>query len=149
MYRNKACKYLYVQSWSSELIWNLANDMEKQNKKHQSARFIDKKLKTRVWCSLFHFFMWFARFQILICEPQSIWRKLLVLSWIYIWEKFDVHTQRLKKPFLTGYSIYSNEVITNFSGAIDVKYCQMAIRLFWYIHGSSGANTYLDLLVRQ
>jgi hypothetical protein len=29
---------------------------------------------------LFRFFMWFARFQILINEPQSIWRKLLVLS---------------------------------------------------------------------
>ena len=28
-------------------------------------------------------FMWFARFQILICELQSIWRKLLVLSWLY------------------------------------------------------------------
>ena len=27
--------------------------------------------------------MWFARFQILIFEPQSIWCKLLVLSWIY------------------------------------------------------------------
>ena len=27
--------------------------------------------------------MWFARFQILIGEPQSIWRKLLVLSWLY------------------------------------------------------------------
>ena len=35
------------------------------------------------WCFLFCFFMWFARFQILICEPQSIWRKLLVLSWLY------------------------------------------------------------------
>ena len=32
--------------------------------------------------------MWFARFQILICEPQSIWRKLLVLSWLYVyWQK--------------------------------------------------------------
>ena len=29
------------------------------------------------------FFMSFARFQILISEPQSIWRKLLVLSWLY------------------------------------------------------------------
>ena len=27
--------------------------------------------------------MGFARFQILICEPQSIWCKLLVLSWLY------------------------------------------------------------------
>ena len=35
------------------------------------------------WCFLFCFFMWFARFKILICEPQSIWCKLLVLSWLY------------------------------------------------------------------
>ena len=35
-------------------------------------------------CFLFCFFMWFARFQILISEPQSIWRKLLVMSWLYI-----------------------------------------------------------------
>ena len=34
------------------------------------------------WCFLFCFFMWFARFQISICEPQSIWSKLLVLSWL-------------------------------------------------------------------
>ena len=27
--------------------------------------------------------MWFTKFQILISEPQSIWRKLLVLSWLY------------------------------------------------------------------
>ena len=42
-----------------------------------------KNWKVRVWCSLFHFFMWFARFQILICKPQSITQKLLVLSWLY------------------------------------------------------------------
>ena len=30
------------------------------------------------------FFMWFARYQISICEPQSIWQKLLVLSWLCI-----------------------------------------------------------------
>ena len=36
------------------------------------------------WCFLFHFFMWFGRFQILICEPESIWRKFLVLSWLYL-----------------------------------------------------------------
>ena len=35
------------------------------------------------WCFLFCFFMWFARFQILISETQSIWHKLLVLSWLY------------------------------------------------------------------
>ena len=33
-----------------------------------------KNWKLRVWCSLF---------QILICEPQSIWHELLVLSWLY------------------------------------------------------------------
>ena len=35
------------------------------------------------WCILSCLFMWFARFQILISEPQSIWCKLLVLSWLY------------------------------------------------------------------
>ena len=34
-------------------------------------------------CFLFCFFIWFTRFQILICEPRSIWRKLLVLSLLY------------------------------------------------------------------
>ena len=38
------------------------------------------------WCFLFFFFfMWFARFHILICETQSIWCKLLVLSYLYLW----------------------------------------------------------------
>ena len=37
------------------------------------------------WCFLLCFFMGFSRFQILISEPQSIWRKLLVLSWLYNW----------------------------------------------------------------
>ena len=37
-----------------------------------------KNWKLRVWCSLFHFFS---------CEPQSIWRKLLVLSWLYKFRK--------------------------------------------------------------
>ena len=36
------------------------------------------------WCFLFCFSMLFARFQILICEPQSIWPKPLVLSWFYL-----------------------------------------------------------------
>ena len=63
-------------------IWNLANNMKKQNKKHQNARFIDEKLKNRsLMFFVFFFFMWLARFQILICEPQSIWHKL-VLNWL-------------------------------------------------------------------
>ena len=35
------------------------------------------------WFVMFCFFMWFARLKILICEPKSIWRKLLVLSLLY------------------------------------------------------------------
>ena len=42
-----------------------------------------KNWKLRAWCSLFHFFHVILRFQILIREPQRIWRKLLVLSWLY------------------------------------------------------------------
>ena len=52
--------------------------------KHQNVRPIDEKLKTKslMFFVSFFFFMWFARFLILTCEPQSIWRKLLVLSWL-------------------------------------------------------------------
>ena len=44
------------------------------------------------WCFWFCFFMWFANFQILICEPQSIWRKLLVQSWLYKGLRFHCAT---------------------------------------------------------
>ena len=53
--------------------------------KTKSIKMIDllmKNWKIRVYSLLYFFFMWFARFQILICVPQSIWRKLLVLSWL-------------------------------------------------------------------
>ena len=33
------------------------------------------------WGFLFYFFMWFARFQILICEPQSLCDWKLLQSW--------------------------------------------------------------------
>ena len=64
-------------------IWNLSNHMKKQSKKHLNARFIDEKWKTKSLMFVVLFFMWFARFQILRCEPQRICCKLLVLSWLY------------------------------------------------------------------
>ena len=56
-----------------------------------------KNWKLRVLCSLFHFFIWFARFQILICEVQSIWRKLLILSSYNVnnWTFIGLNFQRL------------------------------------------------------
>ena len=41
--------------------------------------FIFSPIDLAFWCFFFCFFMWFARFQILICD----WHKLLVLSWLY------------------------------------------------------------------
>ena len=64
-------------------IWNLASHMKKQTKNIKTLDLLVKNWKLRVRCSLFHFFMWFVRFQILVCEPQTIWRKLLVLIWFY------------------------------------------------------------------
>ena len=59
--------------------WNL-----KSCKPHEKMLdLLIKNWKLRVWCSLLHFFMWFATFQILICEPRIIWHKLLELSWLY------------------------------------------------------------------
>ena len=51
-----------------------------EQKAKKKGRFVDENWKLSVWC--FIFFMWFARFQILICELQITWRKLLVLSWL-------------------------------------------------------------------
>ena len=58
-------------------------------------------LQKAFWCFLFCFFMWFARFQILISEPQSIWRKLLVLSLLYILRNFEfgIFPKELKYQF--------------------------------------------------
>ena len=39
------------------------------------------------WFFSFCFFIWRARFQILIIELQSIWCKHLLLSWLYCWTK--------------------------------------------------------------
>ena len=53
----------------------------KQDIKHKNARSIGKKLKTKsLMFFISFFFLWFVRIQILICEPQNIWHKLLVLS---------------------------------------------------------------------
>ena len=60
-----------------------------------------KNWKLRVWCSLFtFFFMWFARFQILICELQNIWRKLIVLSLLYHLNTHTAHLAALYLPWL-------------------------------------------------
>ena len=55
---------------------------KKLNKEHQTLSFQFFTNKFSILMFLFCFFMWFARFQILLSEPQSIWRKLLVLSWL-------------------------------------------------------------------
>ena len=53
--------------------------------------------------------MWFARFQILICEPQSIWRTFLVLSWLYSFTRdFWLKSSSSKKRSFKGNSIFSN-----------------------------------------
>ena len=65
------------------LIWNLANRVKKKIKNTYHTlgfQFFIKKL----WHLVFGFSMWFARFQILICKPQSILCKLLLLSWLYL-----------------------------------------------------------------
>ena len=62
-----------------------------------------KKWILRVWCSFFFiFFIWFARFQILICEPQSIFRKLLVLSWLYKKQHYYIKIQSKLLPEKSG-----------------------------------------------
>ena len=90
LYESKfSTRNLHQMLCSSHIkIWNLAKYLKKQNKNIKMLDLLMKNWKLRVWCSLFHFFMWFTIFQILICELQSIWCKLLVLSWLYVpWTK--------------------------------------------------------------
>ena len=55
---------------------------KKWNKGHQTLFLHFSSINLAFGCILFCSFILFERFQILICEPQTIWRKLLVLSWL-------------------------------------------------------------------
>ena len=77
----EACaKYFAVHMLKFEI---LQTTWKNKTKSIKMLDLLVKNWKLRVWWFLFHFFMWFAWFQILICEPQSIGRKLLALSWLY------------------------------------------------------------------
>ena len=69
-------------------IWNLANHMEKENKKHQNARFIDEKLKTKslmFFVSFFHVICKISNFNKLYLKfeswTDSTWYILICLRW--------------------------------------------------------------------
>ena len=59
-----------------QISWN------KWNKEHQALSFSFSQIDLAFGYFLCCCFMWFAEFQILISKPKSIWRKLLVLSWL-------------------------------------------------------------------
>ena len=65
---------------SHNKIWNLANHIKIMKQKNIRLLVFSFPSINTFWCFLFCFFMWFARFQ---SEPKSIWRKLLVLSWLW------------------------------------------------------------------
>ena len=92
-------------------VWNLFKPHKKKTKNIKMLDLLMKNLKLRIWCSLFHFFvMWFSRFQILVCEPQSIWRKVLVLSWLYLhilWD-FEYISQDLIALFLHWLAVFAS-----------------------------------------
>ena len=66
--------------------WNLKpckSHEKNQTKNMKPLVFSFSLINLTIWCILFCFFMWFARFQIFITEPQRICCKLFVLSWLY------------------------------------------------------------------
>ena len=66
-----------------------------KNIRHSVFSFSSKNLL--FWCFLFCFFMWFARFQIVICDPQNIWVELLVLSWLYFLMRNESQSEGISK----------------------------------------------------
>ena len=108
----EACaKYFVVHMLKFEI---LQTTWKNKTKSIKMLDLLMKNWKLRVWCFLFHFFMRFAWFQILICEPQSIWRKLLALSWLY---------------FVNGLG-YSN---FHFKFWFKIKPLNLCLHLFTYI----------------
>ena len=85
------------------------------------------------WCVLFCFFMWIARFQILISEPQSIWRKLLVLSWLYI------HTYSPISSIITNFIYFYFQVRNSRYGLKHSRRAKM-LSLYEIIRFSSNSD---------
>ena len=48
----------------------LQTTWKNKTKNIKMQNLLVKNWKLRIWCSLFHFFRWFHRFQIIICEPH-------------------------------------------------------------------------------
>ena len=83
---------------------------EQTNQKQKMLNLLVKNWKLMFWCSLFHFFIWFARFQILICEPQRILHKLLLLSWLwrYLWFYIGPSQQAVTSWWWLNFAIVFN-----------------------------------------
>ena len=109
-------------------IWNLVNHMKIQNKKHQNARFIDEKLKTK---SLMgpekksHFnLVWDSKFKSnqCVCYQKNQFSHVKKnAKWqsqeprIVIWQENSCHHDFQKKP-----SLYLSYITD----------CQMAVSMF-------------------
>ena len=87
--------------------------------------------------------MWFARFQILIFEPHSIWPKLLVLSLPWYWGKKknqaqpEFHPNKFKHSILFYYSRVQNKhtgTLIDFWGFSRgyVLFKRGYVYLFWF-----------------
>ena len=70
---------------------------------------------------LFCFFMWFARYQILVWELQSIWRKLLVLSCLQQFNKFFKILQPRPDLGDTGTCVHTTDTSTCLHCALSPK----------------------------
>ena len=109
------------------------------NKKHQTLSFQFFTNRFGILMFFVCFFMWFARFQILISEPKSIWRKLLVLRWLYsgivnqrtYYTKVLQHRTRLDR---TKNIFWAGKRICHYT-------FKKALASLWHISTGSGINT--------
>ena len=94
--------------------------------KNQNAKAIGEKLKTNGYVHLFIYIMWLGRLQILICEPQSIWHKLLVLSWLYVFQKFRQEFVKKALESLTNSDPNSVKIGIPVGKVDGFRYCRKA-----------------------
>ena len=106
--------WLITKIWKSQTTW------KNKTKTIKMINLLVKNWKPSVWRSFFIFFMQFARFQILKCKLQSIWRKLLVLSSLYLLDIFTESSNVFAK-FLERRSRLVGQLVFRFQKALIAR----------------------------
>jgi hypothetical protein len=101
---------------------------ENETKNIQPLVFHFSPIDLSFCCFLLCFFVWFARFQILVSELKSIWRKLLVLSWLY-WTPVFSEAALVFQIWISNWSYDQHEPHITFRTSFQFKFTKVSSRI--------------------